>query len=412
MVAASQLPLHYLLAVKTPYSPLQFFLKLSHESLNSVHRVSGRIILVILSLHANFYLNFFVQASVFQKRIKDTDVILGLTAFLSLSLLGVTSLASFRQRSYRWFYTVHVIASTAAIPILFFHVSHLRIYIFECFLIQFFNIAFRLAHTKKATTQIRTLPNTNLVQITSTLPGIWKPGEHYYLRFKSPGFMSYLQSNPLTICSLPEDQHTLLVARALNGHTQNLVKFLPNSSPTVFLEGPYGDSKYLPDLNGFETILLVAGGVGATYIIPLWKFITRKQTARQHLKLIWTVRAMSDASWAFPLFTDVRAEGQSKADLCLHITSAGETETGSIELAEPLGSSYKSAAEDAGFSVQAGRPDLGAVTDDIFRSQSGRIAIFVCGPSSLSNQLRDQVGRWVVGGRDSEVFWHAEAFDF
>jgi hypothetical protein len=130
------------------------------------------------------------------------------------------------------------------------------------------------------------------------------------------------------------------------------------------------------------------------------------------VKLIWAVRSISDASWAFPLFTNITAKDQT-----LYITSAGETGADSVEMVEPLGSSYKAAAEDAGINLnlafKPGRPDLREVTEELFSSIPERIAFFVCGPSSMTNDLQHQVTRWVTVGSDyCDVFWHAEAFGF
>ncbi|KAI4117611.1 MAG: hypothetical protein LQ341_007657, partial [Variospora aurantia] len=135
IIAASQLPLHYLLALKSSYSPISLLTRLSHEELNPYHRALGRILLIFLSLHASFYLNFYVQKSLLLKRIRDADVILGLLAITSLLILGTTALARIRRKNYLLFFTVHVALSISLLPILYFHVSHLRPYILESALI-------------------------------------------------------------------------------------------------------------------------------------------------------------------------------------------------------------------------------------------------------------------------------------
>ena len=125
IVAASQLPLHYLLAMKSAYSPVQMLTKMSHEQLNSAHQVLGRIIQILLSLHAMFYLNFFIQINVLAKRAKDRDVILGLVCISIITLTATTALASLRRWNYRVFYVVHVISATLFLPLAYFHVRHL-----------------------------------------------------------------------------------------------------------------------------------------------------------------------------------------------------------------------------------------------------------------------------------------------
>ncbi|KAL9007584.1 MAG: hypothetical protein Q9173_007177, partial [Seirophora scorigena] len=135
IIAASQLPLHYLLAVKSSYSPISLLTRLSHEELNPYHRALGRILLLLLSLHASFYLNFYVQKSLLLKRLRDADVILGLLAITSLLVLGTTALAWIRRKNYLLFFIVHVTLSISLLPTLYFHVSHLRPYILESALV-------------------------------------------------------------------------------------------------------------------------------------------------------------------------------------------------------------------------------------------------------------------------------------
>jgi hypothetical protein len=57
----------------------------------------------------------------------------------------------------------------------------------------------------------------------------------------------------------------------------------------------------------------------------------------------------------------------------------------------------------------AGRPDLGRLVDQTFsHASSEKVAVFVCGPNSLSQRLRPEVGRWV--GRCRDVWFWEEAF--
>ena len=101
IVAASQLPIHYLLSAKSPLNPIQRLLRLSHEELNVYHRLLGRIVLIFVLTHAGLYLNFYIQKDLLFKRIKDIDVQLGLLAATSLTILGTTAISFVRSYSYR-----------------------------------------------------------------------------------------------------------------------------------------------------------------------------------------------------------------------------------------------------------------------------------------------------------------------
>lgn len=85
-------------------------------------------------------------------------------------------------------------------------------------------------------------------------------------------------------------------------------------------------------------------------------------------------------------------------------TRLGEGEEG-IELEEQQkllaadGASEKKG--ESGLSTRAGRPDLSRAVEQTFtHSSSESVAIVVCGPRALSQDLRKHVGRWVRRGRD------------
>ena len=65
------------------------------------------------------------------KRIRDSDVQLGLAALWSFVGLGITSLEGVRKGSYKLFYYVHVTLSGAILVLLWFHVVHVRAYVAE-----------------------------------------------------------------------------------------------------------------------------------------------------------------------------------------------------------------------------------------------------------------------------------------
>jgi NAD(P)H-flavin reductase len=419
IVAASQLPLHYLLSVKTPYSPLQLILRGSHETLNSVHQVLGRVILSFLLLHASFYLNFFIRLGVLSKRASELDVIMGLASITTFSVIGISTFGIFRRSNYRVFYSIHVVGSSLVLMLLFFHVVHVRIFVFECGVIQLLNIFTRFLNTKRLPVELKPIAETSLVQLTSNsiarVP-IWKPGQHFYLRFAPPGLISYLRGNPFTATTLPGDPSITLVARTLGGHTQRLA-FIANNSigassqTPLYFEGPYGHSKYLPNFIEFDRILLVAGGIGATYIIPLWKSISQQRLGRPNAeseaRLVWSVRGINDAAWSFGLLKGISDKQFGHDELELHITTASPS-SGDVQLRGRAIDEQGRQAKDVGFAVKYGRPDLHRIVEEVFASHDGRVAVLVCGPKGMTTQLRGNVGKWVAAGRD--VWWHAEEF--
>lgn len=119
---------------------------------------------------------------------------------------------------------------------------------------------------------------------------LWKPGQHIFIRFLTLGLHS-LTSHPFTICSLPpprSNQHShpqdlpkpaelVFYIRPRGGFTKRLALIAaksPNASLRVLLNGPYGG---LPNgaMAKFCKVLLIAGGSGAGFLLPLMEDTVR-----------------------------------------------------------------------------------------------------------------------------------------
>ena len=138
-VAVSQLPLHYLLAFQNPRSPIVLATGLTYKQLNAYHRLSGRILHVLLGTHAILYINFFVVKDMLAKRIQHRDVRLGITAFWLVNLLALLALPVVRRKARRLFYRSHVAISAALTIVLFFHVPYTRRYVVQAGVFWFAN---------------------------------------------------------------------------------------------------------------------------------------------------------------------------------------------------------------------------------------------------------------------------------
>lgn len=444
IIGASQLPLHFLLAIKSPWSPIALLTRRSHEQLNVYHQILGRIIQILLSLHAIFYLNFFWQFGWLAKRIKDNDVILGLSAIAIITIIGTTALSPLRRISYRVFYFVHILGATILLPVLYNHVHHIRIYILESAAVYVLHIILRFISSKTYPGTLSLVPGTNLVQVSIPTPTKnWKAGQHVYLTTAFPitgGTVGTLK-NPFTIASLQKADGTLtLIARTLKGQTKTLASrahasTLLTKNQKLQIEGPYGVR--LPSFAQFERILLVAGGVGATFIIPIYRSIITSRlnapnnTTLSDIRLIWSVCKLSETTWALPIPETSGKEGNARemgAEQDLYITGSSSEDAGSgvgykeVEQGESIemigereglvgdgDDEGLSGLEEMGVQIKHRRPDLRDIVDETFsHGQNGRVAILVCGPPGMGAQVRREVRRWVKKGKD--VYFHSEEF--
>lgn len=174
-------------------------------------------------------------------------------------------------------------------------------------------------------------------------------------------------------------------------------------------------------------MLLVAGGVGATFIIPIWRHIHAQNadclSKAGEVRFVWAVRKLVETSWAFP--SERRDERSSLEGVEVYVTGPrvetnGDTDGTesngigeSIEMAERdklMGEEEDTSLMKRGIGVRYHRPVLREVVDETFAGHAERVAVLVCGPASMGDSLKREVGRWVRRGKD--VYWHAEIFGF
>jgi ferredoxin-NADP reductase len=439
IVGASQLPLQYLLAFKSPFSPIQHLTGCSWTTLNAAHQILGRVSTILFYLHAGFYLNFFIQAHVLAKRIKDWDVILGIVGTIAFTAVGTTALSWVRRLSYRIFYTTHVTLASILLPVLYFHVHHIRVYIIETLMVYAVHLALRILNEHKVEGSLTLVPGTsNLLEINIPLTTRskqksimeWQPGQHVYISLaRGPVYMRSLKSrSPFTIASLPsEDGNLKLAARILDGNTAALAKAATEgatgkaTSIPLILEGPYGLSTYPNTLLQYNRVLFIAGGVGATFIVPLYRTLLRDLSPspgsrrRQNVAFVWVVRDEAETSWAVP--EDEQEQKGMQERMSIYATRSGrsdgekpktdDTDEG-IELERLL---PDGGADDSGtkWQINPGRPDLGEMVDGVFNHTRNdtKVAVVVCGPRLMADEIRRKSSKW-VGKRD--VWLHVEGF--
>lgn len=417
--------------MKSLYSPLAVLFQTSHEHLNPYHRVSGRLIYTLLILHGTWYMNFFVQAGLLEKRLTSLVVWIGIIALLSMSLLMSTALETVRRWSYRVFFVIHLVVGMSILPLLFFHASPLRLYVTESLFLFIFDLLCRKVDTVVSFATIASVTGTSLLKLDIPISPRkiqrfkGSPGQHVYLQIPQQSvptsspfpYLHEVLYNPFTVAAV-SDTHISLVLRTLNGPmTQALsqLSHMNKAHPPLNIEGPLGSSRHFPNFAAeYDRVLLVAGGVGATFIIPFYRDIRtqllREARSFERVKVIWSMRDVAESHWAFDATTSNEGENVE-----LHVTdprfdTSGRTGDGSVELIDIF--SPVDGQNDSGGEIVAhskGRPDLRRAVDEMFRhGVAERVAVLVCGPEGMAREIRGYVGKWVEKGR--EVWFHDESF--
>jgi NAD(P)H-flavin reductase len=416
----------------------------------------GRIIWIILLLHAAFYLNFFVLAGVLSKRLSSPVVIYGIVSFQLINILIITSIAAVRRWSYRVFFVTHLFVVLAIIPLLFFHAPPIRLYIIEALALFIVDLVIRKLNTITTFTTISAIPETSLLKLTLPIPTSKisqfqsAPGQHVYLSIPSTSIPTtsktspYLHEflfNPFTISSVSTSPspHITLALRTLTGPTTSALlslSRLTKARPPLNIEGPYGTSRRFPNFaENFDRVLLIAGGVGATFILPIYRATKEAMVSEENgkgarnVRMVWSMRDVAEASWALSMASTTSDDNEEE-------TSSSGEESGDEEQKEEAQSEdedielfitksthaerERAAPESSQVELQTlhsvprtkrtyARPDLQKIVDETFaHGVEEKVAILVCGPHGMGKDVREYVGKWVEKGR--YVWWHDESF--
>jgi NAD(P)H-flavin reductase len=434
-VAISQLPLHYLLAMKSPTSPLTLATAWTHERLNSVHRLLGRIVAILAFSHATLYLKFFLDKGLLRKRLGDWDVRLGLMAFTLVALMSLLALPMVRKRAYyRGFYVGHVLGSALLLVVLWAHMRWTRRYVVQAACFWVANILLRWRDSRPALLEVQAPEGAKreLLRLTVNLSEghaltNWVPGQHVYLHTHSRGLLSstWGRKNPFTIATVSaNDKDIELVVRRMAGTTVALSNVTGSKPKSIWLEGPYGEASiYLPHVLRSDQhagdVLLVAGGVGATYTVPIYLVLSKQAAVARSINMVWFVRSLDETTWAM----DLLKSASSPLQVQIHVTQAN-TES----------SSTGTKIEGLDIIRHGKRPVMGEVLQSALRSEvaSGRnvaivghskrdprksrktypaLTVMLCGPPGLARAVRTEVGKQVMAeGREVQLY--EEQFGF
>lgn len=205
----------------------------------------------------------------------------------------------------------------------------------------------------------------------------------------------------------------MLVCRHHSGPVTSTLKQLSNNKTPqgaaqvqLAIEGPYGVPSYFPELSegGYDRILLVAGGVGATFTVPLYRALVSDNPSTK-VQLVWAVRGTADADWVLA-GTDGKAFAGNEN---VQVFVTGSVDSGSSQQADGEGVELTTLDHGREIRHQLARPDLKEIVGDAFQQGlEERVAVMFCGPNEMGRELRRHVGVWVRKGR--VVFWHSESF--
>ncbi|KAI5851207.1 FAD-binding domain-containing protein [Morchella snyderi] len=324
-ITLTQLPLIFLLAGKR--SLLGYVTGVSYERLNWIHRWVARTMFLTASVHLGNFLRTWDQYSYVERKF-EIDLISrrGLGAWCVLLWIVLSSFAPIRGWRYEFFVVQHIVSAVGFVSMVMLHTpTKAHQYVWVPVAIFFLDRLIRLVfmvynnlglfHGKPSqllsckATFYPLSEHTTKVTITNP-PFRWSPGQHAFLSCHS---IIPLQSHPFTITTLPSDNSLEFIIRAQEGATRKLFSHatetlppLSDAAKTVIIDGPYG---CIRPLEQFDTVVLLAGGTGVTFVMPLMRDLIRRKQARQptvtrKVRFVWVVKGRGQVGWFTREFVD------------------------------------------------------------------------------------------------------------
>ncbi|KAI0828500.1 iron reductase [Trametes gibbosa] len=382
-IATSQLPL--VTALGTKNNPIAYITGISYDKLNYAHRMTARVVFVLLWVHGGSKASsgFLVPVAY-----DEWFTRIGLTALIAFTILIVVSLRPIRARAYELFYFTHFLMILVFLLGAYFHTNnqHVSTYVWPCFLIWGLDRALRLARLvfhnhlyfvlQKKNNNNKNNNNTTTTTAAATTahpldasaellsphcvrlhlkrpPHFrWTPGQTAFLTM--PGVSACpLEAHPFTIASVdaryqlagapktpekqgagtdatPYWQELVFLVNVREGFTRRLGESAKRGEKVkVLVDGPYGFS---PDLDDDETVVLVAGGSGVSFTLSTFlgvlSHVQNGKSKCRKVVFIWSVREASHIDWISKTLTEALelAPPELEISIRLFVTSGSAPE--------------------------------------------------------------------------------------
>ncbi|TFK43398.1 FAD-binding domain-containing protein [Crucibulum laeve] len=447
-LASSQLPLIVALAGKN--NIISWLTGISHEKLNVLHRAAARTNLLLLWLHAiTRTVSGLPQQFDFTHDWMRSGAV-GLTAFSIATLLSVRPI---RNMAFEFFLISHIVLILIFLVGGYFHAKEqdYGAYIWPALLVWAFDRSLRgvrLLWNNRVwarkdsgfSTATVELLSEDTIRLSLRRKITWTPGQHAYVILPTISTLP-VEAHPFSIASIPElvgasdDNNVVFLIRGKGGFTQRLRDHATrNAISTVpaLLDGPYGCP---PDLRPFSTCILIAGGSGISYTLPLLLNLIRENvnggnSAVRRIVFVWAVRDGGHLKWISKALTEALSTPTSSLTVepRVYITGsnypiaqmpvlsnrqsesslASDAEKGKVtpDAELPLYSSLK---------LIHGRPSIRKLLHDEISNSSGPVSVDVAGPTKLTESIRQALRsdvatpRAVLNGLPS-VTLHVETF--
>ncbi|KAI0049652.1 hypothetical protein FA95DRAFT_1488950 [Auriscalpium vulgare] len=448
-LASSNLALVVALAGKN--NIISFITGIGHERLNVLHRAAARTCLILLWIHAGSRAQAGQIFDFTQSFMRWGAV--GLSAFTLATLISIRPI---RQFAFEFFLVSHIVLIAL---FLIAGVLHTRAVGFDDYIwpalvlwavdrvLRSFRFIWNnrlwkgISHDR-STAVVELLPGDTL-RLTFRRDFRWTAGQHAYVTL--PTISTFpTEAHPFTIATIADSvkgeervdgKDVVFLIRARNGFTRRLRDYAAEngtSSVPALVDGPYGCP---PSLASFSTCVLISGGSGVSYTLPLLLNAVRNANLSQALTtkvvFVWAVRDAGHLDWISKVLVEAIASAPTwfTIEARVYMTGAAPTLPVTVPDAVPTTVPYAGSIQSLEIPVKEdsaepplytalkithGRPSLRRLLQDEILTSAGPVSVDVAGPSSIARSVRvalmSLAGPMDVLRGGSSVTLHVETF--
>lgn len=420
LAVANMVPLVLLAGRNNPLIPI---LKISFDTYNLIHRWMGRIVVLEAIVHTLAWTVTEIAADGWfgvQHKISSVPFISwGLVAAICLVIILITSPSVIRHAFYETFLNAHILLALISCVGIWIHcdLGHLQqlawvkalVALWICDrCVRFVRIVWCNYGDGRWTNATVECLSNEACRVTLHLPRHINvlPGSHAYLRFGSvrpweshPFSIAWATDCPIvpTLPVVEKPQRTTpvrstsrdstmttnvsFIINAQTGATRKLYNLAAASPQAISMraafEGPYGGHN---SLSSYGHVVLFAGSSGITHQIPFISTLITGYSARtvatRRILLVWIVRDLDSLEWVRPWM-----------DKILQMPHRREVLTIKLFVTRPK-SSREAISPSATVQMYPGRPNVELLIHNEVREQVGAMAVTVCGPGGLADDVR------------------------
>ncbi|KAJ5489374.1 hypothetical protein N7539_004264 [Penicillium diatomitis] len=459
-LAVAQLPLIVLLVGK--HSLVGLLTGVSYERLNVLHRWVARGMFLLATLHFALLAWGWSRYPGLQSLEWATDEAYrtGVAAYVIVIWMNLSTVAPLRHLSWDFFVLQHIVTWMGLIIAIAMHIpgsaSYALVYVYVAvalYLIERLVYFARFAFTNFGSSKVVLEPlegNVTKMYVANRRIKAWTPGSHVLIGIPRFGL---IQSHPATILSIPSSHNgdMVLLLRAYKGFTRRIHdqqhglggdetmdishrEQQPGNKLARYMaliNGPYGASH--ADFTSFETVVLVAGATGVTFTIAVLLDLAHRVASEvesgkrtspvRKVIFVWLIRKSVWVEWISEELRKAAVDlekAQIVFDLQVYVTQADSQETtltnspvigpqGTITGSDEKGGRSKSSPDISGLNMDSGRPPWKSFLHGVLGETTGESAVGVCGPLSLSVEVRREVVS-LNADRTRPVYLHVESF--